>query len=73
MNNELFHFVETLKKRKGSERLDYSDEAATKQGIILRILSLLGWDTFNIDQVKPEHAVAGGRVDYLSSANFIRC
>jgi predicted type IV restriction endonuclease len=64
MNEELFHFVETLKKRKGSERLDYSDEAATKQGIVLRILSLLGWNAFNIDEVKPEHAVAEGRVDY---------
>lgn len=64
MSEELLHFIETLKKRKGSERLDYSDEAATKQGIILRILSLLGWNAFNIDEVKPEHAVAEGRVDY---------
>ncbi len=64
MNEELLHFVETLKKRKGSERLDYPDEAATKQGIVLRILSLLGWVPFNIEEVKPEHTVAEGRVDY---------
>src|SRR3989338_4927684 len=69
MNEELQHFVETLKKRKGSERLDYSDEAATKQGIVLRILSLLGWSAFNIDEVKPEHTVAEGRVDYSLRIN----
>ncbi len=69
MNEELLHFVETLKKRKGSERLDYSDEAATKQGIILKILSLLGWSAFNIDEIKPEHTVSEGRVDYSLRIN----
>lgn len=61
MNDGLLSFVETLKKKRMS---DFPDEAATKQAIILRLLSLLEWDAFNIDEVKPERAVAEGRVDY---------
>lgn len=61
MKEELLPLVEKLKSDK---RLVSFDEAATKQAIILRILSLLGWDTFNIDEVVPEYAVAGKKVDY---------
>jgi hypothetical protein len=49
---------------KADRRLSKFDEAATKQIVVLRILSLLGWDTYDIDQVKPEHSVGGQRVDY---------
>ena len=40
------------------------DEAAVKQGVILRILDALGWDTFDVEEVKPEYPVPGGNVDY---------
>ncbi len=40
------------------------DEASVKQGIILRILNILDWNTFDIKAVKPEHSVGGGKVDY---------
>jgi len=69
MNEKLLHFIEALKNRKGSERLDYSDEAATKQGIVLRILSFLNWDAFNIDEVRPEYVVDTGRIDYSLKIN----
>lgn len=61
MGDGLLSFVEALKKKRVS---DFPDEAATKQAIILKLLSLLDWDAFNIDEVKPEYTVAGGRVDY---------
>jgi hypothetical protein len=61
MSEGLLSFVEVLKKKRVS---DFPDEAATKQAIILRLLSVLGWDAFNIDEVKPEYTVAEGRVDY---------
>jgi predicted type IV restriction endonuclease len=61
MSEGLLSFVEVLKKKRVS---DFPDEAATKQAIILKLLSLLDWDAFNIDEVKPEYTVAGGRVDY---------
>ena len=41
------------------------DESATKQGVVLRLLSLAGWDTFDISQVVPEYTVGTRRVDYV--------
>jgi predicted transport protein len=53
-----------LKELKTDKRLNSFDEAATKQTIILRILSLLGWDSYNIDEVCPEYPVSTKKVDY---------
>lgn len=39
-------------------------EEATKQGIILPILSRVGWDRDDVREVIPEHPVENGRVDY---------
>ena len=41
------------------------DESATKQGVVLRLLNLAGWDTFDISQVVPEYTVGTRRVDYV--------
>ena len=40
------------------------DESATKQGVVLRLLSIAGWDTFDVSQVVPEYTVGTRRVDY---------
>lgn len=64
MKEELLALVRGLKS---DRRLDSFDEAATKQVVILRVLALLGWDIYNIDEVKPEHPVASTKVDYLLS------
>ncbi|HEO65962.1 MAG TPA: restriction endonuclease subunit R [Spirochaetes bacterium] len=61
MNENLLHLVEDFKKDK---RLDKLDEVATKQVVIMRIVSCLGWDQYNIDEVHPEYSVSGKRVDY---------
>lgn len=61
MSKELTAFIEKLKIER---RFATLDEAATKQGIVLPLLSKLGWDTFNIDEVVPEYAVGDRRVDY---------
>jgi predicted type IV restriction endonuclease len=53
-----------LKQLKSDRNIDNFDEAATKQAVLLRILSLLGWDTFDIETVKPEFAAGSQRVDY---------
>ena len=42
----------------------YSNEDAIKQGIILRILSKLGWDTYDTESVWPEFPLQDRRVDY---------
>jgi predicted type IV restriction endonuclease len=66
MIDKLKTFIDQLKT---SRRIDTFDEAATKQAVVLRLLSVLGWDTFNIDEVNPEYSVASKRVDYSLRLN----
>ena len=61
MIEQLTTFIENLK---GDRRIVSFDEAATKQAIVLRLLSILNWNTFNIDEVTPEYSVGGRKVDY---------
>jgi len=56
--------LEFIKEIQSDARYDSFDEAAVKQGIVLKLLSLLGWDPFDINQIKPEYVVEGGRVDF---------
>jgi predicted type IV restriction endonuclease len=71
MQEQLISFIESLKV---DRRILSFDEAATKQAVVVRLLSLLGWDIFNIDEVTPEYSVGGRRVDYslrISNANKV--
>jgi negative regulator of replication initiation len=61
MKDELILFVKQLKS---DTRLRSFDEAATKQVVLLKFLSILGWDIHNIDEVVPEFVVGSQRVDY---------
>jgi predicted type IV restriction endonuclease len=45
-------------------RGEYQTEAAVSQGVVRRLLSELGWDTFDPDLVSPEYSLKGGRVDF---------
>lgn len=71
MQDQLMSFIESLK---GNRRIISFDEAATKQAVVLKLLSLLSWDTFNIDEVTPEYSVGGRRIDYslrINNANKV--
>lgn len=69
MKEQLLSFVGTL----NLDRIISFDEAKTKQAVVLKVLSLLGWDTFNIDEITPEYSVGGRRVDYsLRTSNMNR-
>ena len=48
MQDKIIKFVEDLKNRRMS--MDSLDEAATRQGIVGKLLHLLGWDIFNVDE-----------------------
>ncbi|WP_036223695.1 type I restriction endonuclease [Mesoaciditoga lauensis] len=61
MNEDLLDLINEFQRKK---QLHGLDEAATKQGVILRILKYLGWDPFNTDEIYPEYSVGGKRVDY---------
>lgn len=56
--------VEFIKKIQSNDRFSTFDEAAIKQGIVLKILSLLDWDPFDVDEVQPEYEIQDGRVDF---------
>src|SRR4030042_1818574 len=71
MKEKLLSLVDQLKQ---DRRLVSFDEAATKQTVLLRVLSILGWDIYNIDEVMPEYSVGSQRVDYAlrhSNANKV--
>jgi len=61
MKEKLTTFIENLRIDK---RIMSFDEAATKQAVILKLLSILEWDTFNIEEVRPEYSVGSKSVDY---------
>ena len=46
------------------EKDEFANEQAIKQGVVLRILISLGWDTFDTTIVSPEYSVPPRRVDY---------
>jgi len=66
MNKEIYNLI--LDIRSNQQAVSF-DEATTKQAIILRLLSGLGWDIFNTNEVKPEYSVANKRVDYSLRLN----
>ncbi len=56
--------AQAVEQIRNTVSLSVLDESATKQGVVLRLLSLAGWDTFDIAQVVPEYTVGTRRVDY---------
>lgn len=46
------------------KRGTFQNEAAVSQGVVLKVLNTLGWDTYDTQVVAPEYAVGGRRVDY---------
>lgn len=43
---------------------EFINEAAVKQGVVLRILQALGWPAWDPKAVSPEYTVSTKRVDY---------
>jgi hypothetical protein len=56
--------TEFIRKIQSDQRFVDYDEAAIKQAVILKILSLLGWDPFDVDEVQPEYETKGGKIDF---------
>jgi hypothetical protein len=56
--------LEFIKEIQSDKQFDSFDEAAIKQGIVLKILSFLDWDPFNMDEIHPEYDVKGGKIDF---------
>jgi len=58
-----------IEELRNTSQIYQFDEATTKQAIILRLLNILGWNVFDINEVKPEYSMAGKRVDYALLVN----
>ena len=56
--------AQAVKQIKNTVFLTSLDESATKQSVVLRLLSLCGWDPFDLSQVAPEYTVGNRRVDF---------
>lgn len=50
--------------RSGIKAGRFTNEAAVRQGIILRVLQSLSWPTYDTQVVAPEYPVEGRRVDF---------
>ena len=61
MEKKITSFIEELKTNK---KLSTFDEASTKQAVVLRLLSFLGWDIFNVEQVYPDYSANATNVSY---------
>ncbi|MEJ2730263.1 MAG: hypothetical protein P8185_17465 [Deltaproteobacteria bacterium] len=66
MKKEIETFIEELKSNK---KLDKFDEASTKQAVVLRLFSFLGWDIFNVDEVYPDYSINSHSVTYALRDN----
>jgi len=63
MRTMLINTIEEI-KRMLKDPFSYPTEDHTKEGILLRLLSVLGWNIHSIYEVSPEYEVEGYRVDY---------
>ena len=61
--------IKAINEIRSDSSLLILDEASIKSAIILRLLSLLGWNPFDINQVKPEYTVESKRVDFSLRIN----
>ncbi len=61
MQKQIQSFIQDLKSNK---KLSSFDEASTKQAVVLRMLSFLGWDIFNVEEVCPDYVVNSSQVSY---------
>lgn len=61
MKKPILGFVKDLRSNK---KLRALDEASIKQAVVLRLLSLLGWDIFDVDEVYPDFSSEFGQVSY---------
>lgn len=66
MKSNIMKTIENICNDSSFVRLD---EASIKSSVILRILSILSWDIFNINEVRPEYTVESKRVDYSLRVN----
>ncbi|MBI4556493.1 MAG: restriction endonuclease subunit R [Candidatus Hydrogenedentes bacterium] len=66
MREELTKAVRGIREK---QNLREADEAAIKNGVVLRLLDILGWHPLDVSEVTPEYSVGGRRVDFALRVN----
>jgi predicted type IV restriction endonuclease len=61
MRKEIVALLDTFKTHEGVEAYDVSRK---KQAVVMRLLNILGWDPFNVDEVYPDYPINSGVVDF---------
>jgi len=61
MEKKIISFIDELKSNK---KLATFDEASTKQAIVMRLLSFLEWDIFDVEEVYPDYSANSSNVSY---------
>ena len=61
MKKQIISFIDELKSNK---KISSFDEASTKQAVVLRLLSFLGWDIFNVEEVSPDFSTNSSNISY---------
>ena len=61
MKQQIVSFIDELKSNK---KVSAFDEASTKQAVVLRLLSFLGWDIFNVEEVYPDFSTNSSTISY---------
>ena len=56
--------LDFVKEMKDDDKFQNLDGPAIKQGIVLKLLSMLDWDPFDMDEIQPEYNVAKGKIDF---------
>lgn len=66
MKTQIESFIDSICKNK---KIHKYDESAIKQGVVLRLLSILEWDIFNVDEICPDFPVDSKMVSYSLQIN----
>ena len=69
MDRQIISFVNGIKKDK---KLTSYNEESTRQALIMKLLFLLGWNIFNVDEVKPNNFNSKRQFDYALILNNIK-
>ena len=61
--------IQFLKELQTDKKFRDFDEASIKQAVILKILSLLGWDPFDFNDIQPEYSAKKQKIDFVLKHN----
>ena len=61
MKKQIASIIDELKSNR---KVSTFDEASTKQAVVLRLLSFLGWDIFNVEEVYPDFSTNSSTISY---------